>query len=346
MAVTYIPTADTDGDGTVSPKELRKWNKKGRPVDDLDVETLAQSQGYAAAVLKRFPELQEVLKGVLKDGVVDPALIAGRITGSEWFRSYLPTYIEVEKQKQSQDPKIWEARLKKSADQIKTQFVDAGASIDDATALKYAEQMIYGSTGDVRQGEFQEFDDAWLQQTISDAIDFTNTKEVNGVKFYDLSGQAEETAQALYKAAYEYGVDSSMSNKAFTNWFETSVRRVLDGDAAVEDVDDDLVDMAVSRFPGLAMQLQRGVSLRTAADPYLKAIGDVLEYDPSTMDMNDDLVQRVLNNVDEQGNFKPMSLYDAKMAARRDPRWKYTTKAKTEYTDIASTILKDFGFLG
>lgn len=346
MAISYMPTADTNKDGTISEKELRKWNKAGRPVDDVDVEAMAASQGYAASILKKFPELTDVLRGILKEGIVDPALIAGRITSSDWFKSYLPSYLEVEKQRQAMSPDIWNARVKAAAEKIKVQFIDAGANIDDATALKYAEQMIYGSTGDVRTEDFEEFDQDWLQETISDAIDFTKTKEVNGVKFYDLSGKAEETAQALYKAAYDYGVDSSMSNASFTNWFESSVRRVLDGDAAVQDVDDELVDMAISRFPGLASQLQRGLTLRDAADPYLKAISDVLEYDAGTFDLNDDLVQRVLNNVDESGNFKPMSLYDAKLAARRDPRWQYTSKAKTEYTDIASDILKDFGFLG
>ena len=344
---TYIPSADNDPkDGEVSKKELKAWNKAGRPVDQVDIEYLGKQHGYAASVIKRFDDLQGILAKILTEGITDPVLQLAEITDSDWFRSYLPSYLEVEKERLSMDPEIWNSRVQRTADNIKDKFLAAGAEIDDATAIKYAEQMLYGSSGDVRDGNFQEFDDAWLEDTIADAIDFTKTKEINGVSFYDLSGTAEATARALYDAAYAYGMDTAMSNTAFTSWFEKSMNGIMKGDVAVEDVDDELVDMAMSRFPGLANQLQRGMSLRDAASPYLKTIADVLEYDEGSLSMGDDLVQRVLNGVDESGAFKPMSLYDAKLAARRDPRWDYTETAKNEKTDIASMILKDFGFLG
>ena len=343
---TYIPSADTNKDGKTGPKELKAWNKAGRPVDQVDIDYLGESQGYAASILKKFPDLQEILKGILKEGITDPVLQLSRITNSDWFKSYLPSYIEMEKARQQMAPEIWNSRVATAAERIKRQFMAAGAEIDDATASKYAEQMLYGSSGDVREGEFQEFDEEWLTETIADAIDFTKTKTVNGVEFYDLSGKAEETAQALYDAAYNYGMDTAMSNKAFTSWFEKSMNSVMKGDAAVQDIDDELVEQAMGRFPGLANQLKRGLSLRDAASPYMKTIADVLEYDENSLGFNDDLVQRVLNSVDEQGNFKPLSLYDAKLQARRDPRWDYTETAKNEKTDIASMILKDFGFLG
>lgn len=343
---TYIPSADKNKDGKVSKKELKAWNKAGRPVDDVDIKYLGQTHGYAASVLKRFEELQGILQKILQDGITDPSLQLAEITNSEWFRSYLPSYIEMEKARQSMAPEIWESRVNTASERIKKKFMAAGADIDDPTARKYAEQMLYGSSGDVRDGNFQEFDEAWLDDTIADAIDFTKTKTVGGVEFYDLKGTAEQTAQALYEAAYNYGMDTAMSNSAFTSWFEKSMNAIMKGDMALQDVDDELVEQAVSRFPGLTSQLQRGLSLRQAASPYMKTIAEVLEYDESSLGFNDDLVQRVLNSVDGQGNFKPISLYEAKLAARRDPRWDYTETAKNEKTDIASMILKDFGFLG
>jgi hypothetical protein len=102
--------------------------------------------------------------------------------------------------------------------------------------------------------------------------------------------------------------------------------------------------MAMSKFPGFAQQLQRGITLKDAVNPYLKTIADTLGYDETMIDLNDNLVKKVLNNVDAQGNFKPMSLYDAELEARRDDRFQYTETAKREKTDIAAQILKDFGF--
>ena len=48
----------------------------------------------------------------------------------------------------------------------------------------------------------------------------------------------------------------------------------------------------------------------------------------------------------ENGEWQPLNLYDARMMARKDERFDYTSTAIKEKTDIASRILKDFGFLG
>ena len=240
---------------------------------------------------------------------------------------------------------MWDAQVGSMATRIKDQFMAAGAEIDDATAAKYAEQMIYGS--DMNTDGTQEiFDDQWLSSTIAGAIDFTKTKTVGGFEMYDLSGAAEKTATDLYKLANDYGVDSAMSNRAFTSWFESSFKGLLNKSMQFADVDDQLIDLASSRFPGLAKQMAAGQSLRTAANPYMRVLADELELDPETFDLNDDLAQKVLNSVDDAGNFKPVSLYDAKLAARKDARWKSTQTAREEYTDIGNMILRDFGFLG
>lgn len=341
-----MPSVDLNKDGKIGPKELKAWNKAGRPVDELDTAALGEQYGYAATLLEEYPELSEILTGILQDGITDPNLQMARITNSEWYRSYLPQYLQTSQQRANQNPDIWNAQVKSQADSIKEQYTLAGVPIDDATAAKYAEQMIYGSSGDARTGNFEIYDKTWLAKKIDSSIDFTKTKTVNGIEIYDLAGNAEKSAESLYKLAYEYGVDTSMTNTGFTRWFENSLGSFARGDISVEDIDDELQTMAMSQFPGMAQQLQRGLTLRQAANPYLKAIGDTLGYDADSLDLNDNLVQRVLNSTDEQGNFKPMSLYDAKLAARKDERWQYTETAKKEYTDMASTILKDFGFEG
>jgi hypothetical protein len=345
-AANYMPSVDTNKDGKIGPKELKAWNKAGRPVDELDTVALGEQYGYASTLLTEHPELQEILTGILQGGITDPNLQLARITNSEWYKSYLPQYLQVSQKRAGQNEDIWNAQVAQQADDIRTKYTDAGVPIDDATATKYAEQMIYGSSGDARDGTFEIYDKAWLANKINSSIDFTKTKTVNGIEIYDLAGTAEKSAESLYKLAYEYGVDTSMTNTGFTKWFENSLGSYARGDIAVEDIDDELQTMAMSQFPGMAQQLQRGLTLRQAANPYLKAIGDTLGYDADALDLNDDLVQRVLNSTDEQGNFKPMSLYETKIAARKDDRWQYTETAKKEYTDMASTILQDFGFEG
>jgi len=311
-------------------------------------QSIKAEYGISKAILDQNPDLKAVLDGIMADlnrGIeYQPADLALKIKNTDWFRKHTSQWMQIQKDRQSKDPAIWDAIVRQRADAVMDAAREAGADIDEATALKYGEQMIYGSgwNGD----SFEVYDDNWLQKTLASAIDFTQKQEINGVQVYDLSGAAEANAERLYQMAYDYGIDSSMSNEMFTRWFEKSLTGFMDGSIPEEDLDDELRTQALSAFPGMAPQLQRGLSLREAANPYLTALANTLEIDSGSLDLNDDLVQRVLNNVGQDGQFKPMSIYDAKIAARRDERWQYTSTAKKEYTDVASQILRDFGFLG
>jgi len=316
--------------------------------DKLNRKQLQRNYGISAAVLTKFPEVDKVLKKIfedLKQGIeYEEKDIASMIQNTNWFKKHTSDWMKIQKDRMSKDPAIWNAAVNKRAQAVMDAFTKGGAEIDEATARDYAEKMIYGSgwNGD----SFEIYDEDWMTRAMSSAIDFTKTKIINGIEVSDLSGLAEENAQKLYELADSYGYDTSMTDERFSSWFNKSLRGVMDGKIAMQDVDDELIDNAMSRFPGFQKQLQRGLTLKEAADPYMKTIAEVLEFEPNGIDLNDDLVQKVLNNVDGEGNFKPMSLYDTRIAARSDSRWQYTGRAKTEYTGMANKILKDFGFLG
>lgn len=320
----------------------------GLPVDKFNQKRFAAEFGVSNAVLKQNPELQTFLDSILAEQqagrIWTDVDIARKFKETNWFQKHTADWMAIQKDRVSKDPALWDAAVGSRAEIIKQRFESDGASIDDATARKYAEQMIYGSGWN---GEsFEIYDEAYLQDTIASAIDFTKTKTINGIEMYDYSGKAEDLSNTLYKTAQDYGFDTSMSNTAFTNWFQKSIKGVLDGSIQAQDVDDELRDNAMSRFPGLAKQLQRGMTLRDATSPYTRVIADTLELDESQISLDDNLIQNVLNYSNGDNGFQPMNLYDTKKAARRDDRWQYTETARKEYTDMASSILKDFGFLG
>jgi hypothetical protein len=321
---------------------------KGTKEARAQVGTIQRQYGISKKILDENPDLQAVLDKVFADlarGVeYEEADIALMLQETNWFKRHSDNWMKIQRDRASKDPRVWDAIVGNRAEQVKKTYLAAGAEIDDATARKYAEQLIYGSGWDGE--EFEIYDDKWLADQLGSAIDFDKKKVVNGVEMYDLRGNAETQAENLYNMADSYGLSTSMSNRAFTSWFEKSLKGVLDGDIAEADLDDELVDQAMSRFPGLSSQLQRGMTLRDAADPYMRTISDILEVSPDSLTFDDDLVQRVLNGASTDGSFKPMSLYEARVAARRDPRWQYTSGAKNEYTNIANMILRDFGFLG
>lgn len=313
-----------------------------QPQDTLNMKDLKESYGIAAGILKDNPDLKSVFKEIIASKITDPVLQLAKLKETDWFQTHTQQWMDVEKSRLEKDPRIWNALVAQRAEQVRLAFEQGGAQIDNATAVKYAKQLMYGSQ--MVGGNFEIYDDKWLKNKIVDAIDFTNTKTVDGVQMSDLTGAAGEWSTKLYDAAHRFGVTSSMSDTGFKNWFSNTMNGLMRGTMDETQIDDDLRQQAMSRFPGLAPQLQRGMDVMTATDPYRRALGDMWESDPDSIDLNDDTLQKIMNNVDEQGNFKPMSLYDAKLAARKDPRWQNTQTAKTEYTNIAQRILSDFGF--
>jgi hypothetical protein len=139
-----------------------------------------------------------------------------------------------------------------------------------------------------------------------------------------------------------------MSNTGFTTWFEASMKGLVSGKLNPQQIDDQLQARAKSFAPGLSNLIDQGQTLRQAADPWLTAIADTWELGSvNEIDLNDATVQKVLNYTDEKGNVSPINLYDAKKMARRDTvRFDATQTAKQEKTRIASTLLRDMGFLG
>ena len=319
-----------------------KGNKKVKPSG----KNIRRTYGISDKILKDNPELVELLQ-ILKDqrkkGIFyKDADVAQMVSETDWFMRHTESWMKIQKDRASKDPDLWDALMQEQADNIKDKFLAAGADIDNPTALKYAEDITYGSgwNGD----SFELFDEEYIQDAIAGAIDYTKTGMVAGVEMYDFSGEAETMATTLYETARAYGYDTSLDNSTFTTWFQKSIKGLMDGTLAVEDVDDELMSNAVSRFPGLAKQIQNGATLMEAANPYLQTIADTWEQPVASIDLNSDIVQKVLNFSNGDNKFAPMNLYDAKKEARSHANFDFTEKAKTEKMSIAEMMLKDFGF--
>jgi len=234
--------------------------------------------------------------------------------------------------------------LQLNASNIVKQFMGNGINITSAQAIDYAQQMMQSAI--IKDGKVVRYDQEFLNKIMANAIDFSKKSTIGGKTIYNLTGKLETVSNELYKRAWEYGFPASMSNTRFESWFENSMKGLIAGTLNAEDLDNELQKQAMSMFPGLATQLSQGKTLRDAADPWLTAIADTWETDVNSLDLNNDYVQRALNYTDEKGNVTTMNLYDAKKMARRSGNWDYTSTAKEEKTKIASTILRDFGFLG
>ncbi len=311
--------------------------------DTFSLEQLAAKYSIAASILASDKTLQDALNRILKGKIVDPKLQMAELQKSEWFLKNSEDFRKFQIAKTS-DPTTFEADLIRNTNTLLTKYKAAGIPITAQEATAMAEKLMMKSQR--VDGKLTVYDDTFINKTIAASIDFTKKRIVNGITLYDLSGNTETLANQLYEMAWDYGFQSTKSNKGFDQWLQNSVRGLVAGDITEEDIKADLTNSAASMFPGLTAQLSRGQTLREAADPWLKAISDTWEIDQETLDLNDDFVNRILNQQDEKGNVTPMNLYQAKTAARKSPKWQFTERAKEEYTGMGQKILQEFGFLG
>lgn len=354
------PTPPPAGNPTVVTDPAKLSTTTAQTKDTFSMAELESKFKIAAAVLKSDTSLQAALKKILGDPktgegmVTDPYLQEQIIKESNWYRGQTDKQRQFEYTKQT-NPGQFQADLQSNASEIVRKFASNGLKITAQDAITYAEQMMKSSV--IQNGKVISYDTNYLNQLMADAIDFTQTGKVgtgDKVVYTKLSGNLETLASSLYKKAWDYGFDRTMSNSGFTKWFETSMKGLVASAGSEEaskgfqaQLDDQLQARAKSFAPGLANLIDQGQTLRQAADPWLQAMADVWEVsDTSQIDLNDEYVQRALNVTDEKGNVQPINLYDAKKLARRSAKWDTTQNAKEEKTRIANRILQDFGFLG
>jgi hypothetical protein len=97
---------------------------------------------------------------------------------------------------------------------------------------------------------------------------------------------------------------------------------------------------AIGQPDNIKKLIDQGVDLSTIYDPYKKLMGGVLEINPNSIPLNDPTLRMAI------GPDKEMSLYEYQRMLRKDNRWQYTDQARAEASDVAKTVLKDFGFMG
>jgi hypothetical protein len=97
---------------------------------------------------------------------------------------------------------------------------------------------------------------------------------------------------------------------------------------------------AIGQPDNIKKLIDQGIDLSTIYDPYKKLMGSVLEINPTSIPLNDPTLRMAI------GPDKEMSLYEYQRQLRKDNRWQYTNQARTEASDVARTVLKDFGFMG
>lgn len=172
-------------------------------------------------------------------------------------------------------------------------------------------------------------------QFLTDEIkkDVNLKKEIN----QRLESAKSLTRQDLEKTARANGLDLDTNFGSVVNdW----IKRVDNG----EDVDifKNLIrSTAKIGMPDkVAQMIDNGLDLETVYSPYRTLMATTLEIPKENISLDDPTLRMAI------GPDKEMSIYEYQNSLRRDPRWQYTDKAREKVSEVASRVLKDFGFQG
>ena len=121
------------------------------------------------------------------------------------------------------------------------------------------------------------------------------------------------------------------------------IRNTVRGSANTESVRNYMIARASSRYPALASRLAAGETVQQIADPYVQSYADILEVNPETVKLSDNLVQSALSGKDAKGQPSTKTVWQFEQDLRSDPRYMKTQGAQDGAMGMARKVLTDWG---
>jgi hypothetical protein len=149
------------------------------------------------------------------------------------------------------------------------------------------------------------------------------------------------------EASAAQGVRQDLTRTALANGLKLDEDQLSNFESRLKAGEDiDAIKSTIRKTAALGMPdsvkqiVDSGVDLSTIYSPYRSILAQTLEINPNSITLDDPTLRMAI------GPDKEMSLYEYQRSLRKDNRWQYTEQARSEASDIATTVLRDFGFMG
>jgi hypothetical protein len=177
----------------------------------------------------------------------------------------------------------------------------------------------------------------FLEEQIKSQL-ATGMQEINELSIPE--GPSGKYFVALKNLAADNGL--MLSDGAATSY----ANKIVAGQVDENTVFNTLRESAANAFPALADKIKAGIDLKTLADPYIQSMSNILEVPDTSIDLFDSKIRNAMAFTLPDGKVGTKSIYDFEKELRQDPRWQYTNKAREQAASVATTVLRDFGFMG
>lgn len=270
------------------------------------------------SVLNSDPSLKKLFNQAVNNQWA-PARFVAELRNTDWFKQHGESLRKAAILRKT-DPATWEADVNKSRALVRDMATKLGAQLSDATLTRIATNVLkFG------------WNDSQIQDTLAGSI------KMGSADTY--GGQAAVNADTLKSLAYNNGIQ--LDDKTLRNWLV----RI----GAGEDIggfQDYIRGMAKSAFPGYDAQIDAGQNVSDIASPYINAKAQILELDPSSIDLFDPTIRQALQTVDPAtGKVTQQPLYQFERQVRQDPRWLQTDNAQASLASKAHNVLSSFGLV-
>ncbi len=284
------------------------------------MEEALEQYGFLGQLAKGNPELKKLLELAAKENY-SPQKFQYAIEDSDWWKTTSDTRRQYSILKAS-DPETWEQNLGNAQRNVNQLLNEMGVS----------------GTGPWQQNlAFNAIVNGWDEQTLRENIARTGTvaKGEGG----HLMGTAADLSAKMRETAANYGIP--VTEKSISS----QVHAVLAGYNTIADYDALYLQRAKSRYPGLSVNLDSGLTIRDIADPYIAQMAQTLEVGEGSIDLMDRYVQKALTYKGEDGRPASQALWEFEQTLKEDPRWDKTKNANEEAAGLAATIGRDWGFI-
>lgn len=291
---------------------------------NIDRRTMAQQYGFALAFMNSNPELKNLFDKAVGPPSWTPDKFVAQLRNTKWFKNKSASVRNAILQETS-DPATFQASLDQMAATVRDTYgsMFGTAAINDKMVSKWARTA-------VRLGWSQ----AELVDRISSGVDYEKM-----LKRDSIGGTAAETKVQLESLAANYGL------KLGDQWKARQLAKIMSGDDTMAGVQQRVQEMAMREYKAFADRIAGGETVTEIADPYVSRYAELLEVNPNSVKLDDDLIQRAMKQTGPDGKAAAMDLYTFEKEVRKDTRWQYTKNARQEVANVAADLMKQFGVI-
>lgn len=266
--------------------------------------------------------LKDAFEKIRAQKITDPAIAANILAETAWFKEH---GVQVTKNLalEQTSPDVFRQNVAAAKEELRDNATRLGKSLSEADLDAIAR-------------------DAYIYGKAFNSAQVVNEIVARGAA--TAGGVSGTTALSLKNYAASMGVDMA-APQAGQDWYIAAGDKVAIGDMTEEEFKAQIKDHAKGKYQPFAEQIDKGMTVRQLASPYINSMAGLLEVGADTIGLDDPTIKTALTGLNKDNQPALKSLWQFETDLRKDPRWATTKNANDTVNATARNILQTFGLV-